>query len=121
MARVSSEGILLKSVMQLLQAHGFQVFRRNTGAVRATYTTKDGIARERFVRFSKPGAADIYGWQLLTGRHIEVEVKRSGQKPSAVQLEWLTHAKEDGCIAFWCDSMEGAIKGLKDSYRRILG
>jgi len=111
----AKEGELVKSVISLLQAHGFVVFRRNTGAFKASYTTKDGKTRERFVRFSETGAADIYGWQVLSGRHIEVEVKRLGQRPSATQLIWLDQARDAGCIAFWTDSMEATLNGLREA------
>ena len=109
---LAKEGELVKSVMQLLQAHGFQVFRRNTGAMTSNYTRKDGSTRERFVRFSEPGMSDIYGWQVLTGRHIEVEVKRRGVKPTPLQEQWLELARDAGCIAFACDSMESAEEEL---------
>ncbi|KKL66066.1 hypothetical protein LCGC14_2148690 [marine sediment metagenome] len=49
--------------------------------------------------------ADIWGWEVLTGRHIEVEVKRRGVKPTALQEQWLQSARDGGSIAFWCDSM----------------
>ena len=103
--KLAKEGELVKSVMQLLQAHGFQVFRRNTGAVTTDYTRKDGTTRERFIRFSEPGMSDIFGWHTRTGRHIEVEVKRRGVKPTPLQEQWLQSARDGGVIAFWCDSM----------------
>ena len=109
----STETALVKAIIQLLQAHGFMAFRRNTGAVTTSYTRKDGVTRDRFFRFSEPGMADIWGWQRGTGRHIEVEVKRPGLKPTSLQLQWLQMAQERGCIAFWCDSMEMAEKKLK--------
>ena len=109
---LAKEGELVKSVMQLLQAHGFQVFRRNTGAMTSNYTRKDGSTRERFVRFSQPGMADLWGWHRKTGRHIEVEVKRPGVKPTPLQEQWLQSARDGGVIAFWCDSMEMAEAGL---------
>jgi len=111
----SKEGELVKSVISLLQAHGFVVFRRNVGAVRQTYTRRDGSEAKYFVRYSEPGASDIYGWQVLTGRHIEVEVKRLGQRPSPEQLIWLDQARDAGCIAFWTDSMEATLRGLKEA------
>ena len=64
--------------------------------------------------------ADIWGWQVMTGRHIEVEVKRPGIKPTALQEQWLQQARQAGCIAFWCDSMETALEALKGS-RRVGG
>jgi len=106
--KLAKEGELVKSVMQLLHARGFQVFRRNTGAITTNYTRKDGTTRERFFRFSEPGMADIWGWDVVTGRHIEVEVKRRGLIPTPLQEQWLQSARDGGCIAFACDSMESA-------------
>ena len=103
--KLAKEGELVKAVMQLLQAHGFQVFRRNTGATMASYTLKSGETKNRFVRFGVGGMADIWGWQVLTGRHIEVEVKRLGLEPTPLQEQWLRSARDGGAIAFWCDSM----------------
>jgi len=104
----NTEGELVKAVMELLQAHGFQVWKRNTGAVTTSYKGK-----ERFFRFSEPGMSDIWGWEVDTGRHIEVEVKRKGLKPTVPQLLWLQGARAAGCVAFWCDSMEMAEDGLR--------
>ena len=118
--KLAKEGELVKSVMQLLQAHGFQVFRRNTGAMTSNYTRKDGTTRERFIRFSEPGMSDIYGWQALTGRHIEVEVKRRGVKPTPLQEQWLQSAQAGGCIAFWCDSMGMAEAELAKASKSLI-
>jgi len=115
---LAKEAALVKAVMQLLQVRGFQVFRRNTGAITTDYTRKDGTTKERFVRFSEPGMADIWGWQIRTGRHIEVEVKRLGMKPTPVQLQWLRIAEDTGCLAFWCDSMEMAAAELAMAVKR---
>lgn len=109
----TKEGELVKSVISLLQAHGFQVFRRNTGATMASHTLKSGETKNRFVRFGQGGMADIWGWQVMSGRHIEVEVKRSGIKPTSLQEQWLQQARQAGCIAFACDSMESALAALR--------
>lgn len=110
--RPTTERALMKAVMELLQSRGFIIFRRNTGAVRARYVRKDGSSRERFIRFSEPGAADLYGWQIGTGRHVEIEIKRPGLKPSTLQAQWLAQAEKDGCMSFWCDSMGMAEREL---------
>ena len=113
--RKVTEADVLKAVKHLLEAKGFRVFRRNTGAVRASYTsTRTGKTSERFVRFSEPGQSDLYGWatqkvkmgsiSIPPGTHIEVEVKRPGEKPNAEQQTWLYLANCNHCFAFWCDS-----------------
>ena len=95
-----TEADVLKAVRDLLAARAFAVFRRNTGAVRATHKGK-----ERLVRFSQPGMADLWGFHRPTGRHLEVEIKRHGKEPSLLQSVWLQEAFAAGCIAFWCDSV----------------
>ena len=88
---------ILKAVMDYLGTQGFSMFRRNTGVMQMG---------KRFVRFSQPGQADLWGLDRRTGRHIEVEVKRPGQKPTAVQAAWLEAMRRAGAIAFWCDSID---------------
>lgn len=89
------------STLQVLRALGFVVFRRNVGAVRvrATATTA-----RRFIRFAEPGQSDIYGWIPRTGRHVEIEVKARGKKPTPEQLAWLLECHRSGCVAFWGDN-----------------
>ena len=78
-----------------------KLYRRNTGAVKASYKGKP-----RFIRFSEPGQADLWGIQPKTGRHVEVEVKRPGNTPTEAQMEWLAQCRELNGIAFWADSIE---------------
>ena len=119
--RKVTEADVLKAVKQLLEAKGFRCFRRNTGAVRATYTsTRTGKKSERFVRFSEPGMADLWGWapeQRLggfLGKHFEIEIKAPKKRPSLEQQGWLEFAYNGGCIAFWADSVEMAEAKLKE-------
>lgn len=95
------ESDVLLAVRDYLGICGFDVFRRNTGAMRGTHNGK-----ARFVRFSSPGAADLWGIQRHTGRHLEVEVKAPGKRPSPAQLAWLAAMRRNRSIAFWCDSVE---------------
>ncbi len=78
-----------------------KLYRRNTGAMSGIYNGK-----KRFVRFSEPGQADLWGIQPKTARHCEIEIKRPGQKPTEAQLEWLRTCQSLGGIAFWCNSIE---------------
>ncbi len=89
-----------------------KLYRRNTGAMSGTYNGK-----KRFIRFSEPGQADLWGIQPKTGRHIEIEVKRPGQKPSDAQQEWLESCRALHGIAFWTDSVEDFDK----AYRVLTG
>jgi len=94
---IPRESDILKAVSDYLGTQGFSMFRRNTGVM---------MTGKRFVRFSSPGQADLWGLDRRTGRHIEVEVKRPGQKPTAVQAAWLEAMRKAGAIAFWCDSVQ---------------
>ncbi len=78
-----------------------KLYRRNTGAMPATYNGK-----KRFVRFSEPGQADLWGIQPKTGRHVECEIKRQGKTPTDLQELWLGECRLAGAIGLWCDSVE---------------
>src|SRR4051812_43262788 len=90
------ESKVQSSIRVRLRRLGIVLYRRNTGAMR------DG---ERVVRFSSPGQADLYGWEIRTGRHFEIEVKRPGNRPTLKQLEWLKECTRLGAVAFWADSV----------------
>ena len=91
-------------IFTLLSYRGFRIFRRNTGAMTIDADPEHG-KRGRYIKFSETGAADLTGRHKTTGRTIEVECKRPGEKPSPEQYAWLDLAKVDGCIAFWADSV----------------
>ena len=59
--------------------------------------------------------ADIEG--LINGIHCEIEVKAPGKSPSDDQREWLVIIDNFGGIAFWTDSLSGAIEALHDRFR----
>jgi hypothetical protein len=85
-----------------LRSQGAIVKRRNTGAMPATYKGKS-----RFVRFSEPGASDLYGsLPIPDRRHFELEIKRRGERPTLDQVEWLLEWHRHGCVAWWADSLE---------------
>lgn len=102
-----TEADVLRAVSDYLAARGFHVERRNTGAMAGEYKGK-----QRFIRFSKPGQADLYGWDKRSGRHIEVEVKAPGKGPTAAQYVWLSRCSDEGAIAFWADSVDRAAMAL---------
>lgn len=85
-----------------LRSLGWHVHRRNTGAAHATYR-----GRERLVRFSEPGASDVWGViPSQSGRHVEVEFKRPGEKPAFKQVLWLREMNRITGSAFWCDNLD---------------
>jgi hypothetical protein len=114
MIRNPRESDVLKAVMDYLSAQGFVMFRRNTGAMKASHGGKS-----RFIRFSQKGMADLWGVQKGTGRHIECEVKAPGKRPSPEQVAWLQQCIEIGCIAFWCEGVEECKTALIVQTQRV--
>jgi hypothetical protein len=113
---------VLRAIKQYLELRGFRMYRRNTGGAYAMR-----LGRDQFVRFSEPGAADLTGREIGTGRTIEVEVKRAGGRTNPqrerLQQAWLDLAKRDGCIAFRAASVEDCEAALVEAYgypRRLL-
>lgn len=86
------------TAISMLGWWGFVVHRRNTGAITPEYKGK-----KRFVRFSEPGASDL--WCVTqAGIHWEIEIKRKGERPSLDQVRWLIrHNGIGGSVAFWID------------------
>jgi len=82
------------SIKTRLARLGVKLWRRNVGVMR------EG---ERFIRFSSPGQSDLWGIDR-TGRHWEIEVKASGNKPTPKQLAWLRDMTARGCVAYWADN-----------------
>ena len=80
---------------------GVRCWRQNTGAFKGEYKGK-----RRFVRYGVTGQSDISGIMLPSGRRIEIEVKRPGNKPTEDQKAWMAMIREHGGIAFWCDSLD---------------
>jgi hypothetical protein len=78
-----------------------KLYRRNTGAMPATYNGK-----KRFVRFSEPGQADLWGIAPHNAKHIELEIKRPGKRPSDEQFDWIEACHKAGALAIWADSIE---------------
>lgn len=45
------------------------------------------------------GAADLYGWEIGTGRCVQIECKYGRGRVAPAQRRWLATAKADGCVA----------------------
>lgn len=82
---------------------GGKFWRRNVGVHASTYKGK-----RSFVRFGISGQCDIAG--CYKGRHVEIEVKAKGKKPSPEQVLWMAAMVNAGAIVFWCDSVESCIR-----------
>lgn len=90
--------------IKALAAIGIKLYRRNVALHVAEHNGKT-----RVIRSGKKGQADVYGWDTKTGKHIEIEFKRPGERPNQAQLDWLWECGQTGAIAFWCDSTEIAM------------
>lgn len=90
------ESKVQRSIMVRLKRLGIVLHRRNVGGLR------DHAGQ--YVAFGSPGQSDLWGWQLDTGRHWEIEVKRPGNKPTPKQLRWLKDCTARNVVAFWGDN-----------------
>jgi hypothetical protein len=114
----TSEKEIQAGGLDILRFHGLEMFRRNTGAMRAEYKGKS-----RLVSFAEPGAADSWGVEPKTGIHWEVEFKAPGERPTLAQVNWLMRLHRAGSIAFWIDDLtplEGIVTAILDCGYRIL-
>lgn len=91
-------------IVDYCKAHSIFVQRRNVAGVQK-------LSGNRYVQLGKRGQADL--WGILRGVHWECEVKRPGEKPKPDQVEWLTDCAQAGARAFWADSLEMFIEGLR--------
>lgn len=107
------ENDVKKACLDLLAAYRIPAWHRNTGAHSAEHTNRAGQTKRRFIRYSAPGQSDIWGIDPASGRHIEIEVKRKGERPTDAQVDWLADVARFGGIALWADSPEMLMEKLK--------
>jgi hypothetical protein len=74
--------------LKVLKLKGFVCWRSNNLAVKGRKFT------------GRKGVGDITGWQRLTGKRLECEVKKIGDTVKKEQTEFLTEASNDGCLVF---------------------
>jgi hypothetical protein len=92
-----------------LVARGFVVLRRNVTTVKF---------KDRYVNFGQRGQADLYGKTpegagLPGGVHVEIEVKRPGERPTQAQVDWLVKMNgrgRDRSVAFWADNLPSLVR-----------
>jgi hypothetical protein len=85
-----------------------KVWRQNTGAARLP-----GRGGElALVRFGRPGAADISGLVVGSGRRLEIEVKRPGGKQSEAQEQYEREIRNAGGIYLLAHSVEECLSAL---------
>ncbi len=66
------------------------------------------VVRKRHVTMGAIGDPDLYGC-LPGGQHFEIEVKRPGNKPTALQLRRLEEWNAAGAIAGYAHSVAEAL------------
>jgi hypothetical protein len=100
------ESKIQRSVMvRLRHRFGVRLFRRNVGAMQKG---------QRFIRFAAPGQSDLWGI-LPDGRHLEIETKRPGNKPTELQLAWLKSMEACEAVALWgdnCNDIERCVEAI---------
>jgi len=64
---------------------------------------KHKVERGGVMRGAPPGAADLTGDVIGTGRRIELEVKFAGAPLRPAQRRWLTERAADGCVTVVVD------------------
>ena len=64
--------------------------------------------------YAKAGVSDILA--CVRGRFVAIEVKRPGQKPSALQVNFINAINSIGGLAFWADNLEDVKDKLKELY-----
>lgn len=97
-----SEASLQKALMQYGALRGLVLHRRNVGAGKF----KGDSGKDYFVKFSTVGESDLWGIQPGTGRHVEIECKAPGKKPTPAQTLWINGVRALGGLAFCVDNFD---------------
>lgn len=105
-----------RAILDYLEHHpSVLVWRMNTGAMERT----NAAGRKRFVRFGRPGQADITGILRPWGIRLEIEVKRPGGEPTRDQIEFCDAVQSAGGVYFVVHSVEEAKRQLDATLRAL--
>ena len=112
-----------KRCFELLEIAGIVAWRCNSGVSSYEYTYKTGIRKgtktRNVVAFGFPGMPDIAGYIPTNPENVLSvavpfywEVKRYGKKPTKEQMNFISKAVMDGCVAWWgtSDDLEKFLK-----------
>jgi len=104
------EGALVTAVLKVLQLAGCMAWRQNNLPSFTVMQRRDlGTALVRFHRNTVlKGISDV-GGITPTGRAIQIECKRVGERPSGEQSGWLTAVSSSGGIAMLCEDVEQVV------------
>lgn len=86
-----------------------RIWRQNTGAARLPGKNRT----TQVVRFGVKGAADLTGIVIATGRRVEIEVKRPGNKPTAEQVSYGEFIRKNGGIYLVVHSIQETLDLLE--------
>ena len=67
-------------------------------------TIPGGCFMRRVAGMGNNGHPDIVG--CINGRHVEIELKAPGAKPTDLQLKRLEDWRTAGALAFWADNLQ---------------
>ena len=87
-----------------------RVWRRNVGAMAG----RSVAGKSWYVKFGEAGMSDLEG--MMHGIHLEIEIKRSGKKPTLDQYRWLEEIRRFGGIAFWCDTIDMCVEETRAAF-----
>ena len=106
--KVTPEGEMQAIILDYMTARErFRVWRNNTGVARTG---------GRYIRYGQAGLADIIGYEVGTGRHIEIEVKAGHGRRTAEQVKRIADSEAAGCVAFFAGSKDE----LNDNLRKFI-
>lgn len=102
---------IVKSILEYCEVSGIFARRRNIAGAQK-------LQSGNWVRLGTKGEADI--WAILKGgRHVEIEVKKPGEKPTPEQFEWLRQCAAQGAFAFWCTSLDEFIECIDKAQKGV--
>lgn len=78
------------------------------------HAKKIGVTMQKQNGVHNRGKADQLA--MKDGRAGFLEIKRPGQKPTALQLRYLRQRQEDGFPATWVDNVADGVKWLNDTF-----
>ncbi len=85
---------LVRAAVSFLRMRGIPAWRNNTGAAKASYAGK-----MRYIRYSVPGASDVFAVLPPTGRFLAAEAKVGNNKTTPEQDAFLDNVKRAGGLA----------------------